>query len=103
MRVMIKYRIPVEVGNELVRTGKIGQLTQRILDDLKPEAAYFFPEGGVRSGLIVVDLRDASQIPEVSERFFRAYNASVEMTPVMVAEDLRKALPGVEEVVKTYG
>ena len=37
------------------------------------------------------------------ERFFRAYNASVEMTPVMVAEDLRKALPGVEEIVKSYG
>jgi hypothetical protein len=103
MRVMIKYRIPVETGNELVRSGQIGQLTQRILDDLKPEAAYFFPEGGERAGLIVLDLREASQIPEVGERFYLAYKATVEITPVMVAEDLRHALPNLGEVVKTYG
>ncbi len=102
MRVMVKFRFPVETGNEVVRTGKVGKVFQQIMDDLKPEAAYFFPEGGQRAGLLVFDMRESSQVAEVAERFWFGLHASVELTPVMAAEDLQKGLAGVEEVVKNY-
>jgi len=99
---MVKFRFPVETGNEVVRTGKVGKVFQRLMEELKPEATYFFPEGGERAGLIVFDMRESSQVAETAERFFFGLNARIEMTPVMNAEDLQKALAGVEEVVKNY-
>src|SRR5437763_15611682 len=103
MRMLLKFRFPVESGNEVIRTGKMAKVMQRILDELKPEAAYFFPEGGERAGLLVFDMRESSQVAEVAERFFFGLHASVEMTPVMTAEDLEKGLSGVETVVKDFG
>ena len=42
--------------------------------------------------LLVIDLKEAAQIPWVAERFFMGMNAEITFTPVMVAEDLQKGL-----------
>ena len=39
------------------------------VDEYKPEASYFYAENGRRTGLFVFDLKDAAQIPSVTERF----------------------------------
>ena len=44
MRMMARFTIPVESGNELIRSGKLNQSFERLMEDLKPEAAYFFPD-----------------------------------------------------------
>jgi hypothetical protein len=46
MRVMIKFTFPVDFGNEPIRNKKIKKVFQQIAEELKPEAAYFFPHGG---------------------------------------------------------
>jgi len=46
MRVMIKFALPVESSNTAIRTGKLEKVMHQIVEDLKPEAAYFFPTGG---------------------------------------------------------
>ena len=102
MRIMVKFRFPVETGNEDVRTGKIAKVFHQIVDELKPEAAYFFPEGGQRAGFLVIDMQESSQVAETAERFFFGMNASIEMTPVMAAEDLEKALSGVGTIIENY-
>lgn len=102
MRVMIKFRFPVEAGNSAVRSGKVEKVVQQIVEELKPEAAYFFPEGGERAGLFVVDMQESSQVAEIAERFFFGLNASIEMVPVMAAEDLQKGLSGVQGVIQRY-
>ena len=56
MRVMIKFTFPVDTGNDAIRSGKVGKVFKQIAQELKPEAAYFFPQGGERGGLIVVDM-----------------------------------------------
>jgi hypothetical protein len=48
-------------------------------------------------------MHDAAQIPALAEPWFHAFNASLEMVPVMVAEDLMKAGPAIEQAVKKYG
>ncbi len=54
MRVMIKFTFPIDTGNDAIRSGKVGKIFKQIAQELKPEAAYFFPQGGERGGLIVV-------------------------------------------------
>jgi hypothetical protein len=36
---------------------------KRILDELKPEAAYFTELGGRRTGLLIIHMEATSQIP----------------------------------------
>jgi len=35
------------------------------MDRVKPEAAYFFPEHGLRSAMMIFDMKDASEIPAI--------------------------------------
>jgi hypothetical protein len=98
----MKVSMPVEAGNAAARSGSLGKTIQSILADLKPEAAYFLDWDGKRTGFIVFDMQDASQIPVVAEPWFLALNASVEIHPVMTPADLAKAGPGIEAAVKKY-
>jgi hypothetical protein len=103
MRFMIKVLWDVEKGNELARKGILGKMAQSILEELKPEAAYFVAEGGKRSAILFVNMQDAAQIPAIAEPWFLAVNASVEFQPVMVMEDLLKAGPSIEKAAKKFG
>jgi hypothetical protein len=48
-------------------------------------------------------MNDASEIPAIAEPWFIAFNAAVEVSPVMLPEDLQKAAPAIAEAVKAYG
>jgi hypothetical protein len=101
---LLKVSIPVEAGNAAVRAGTLGTTVERILADLKPEAAYFFADdNGNRSGSIVFDMKDTSQIPALAEPWFMAFNAKVSFRPVMNAQDLTAGAPGIAEAAKQYG
>ena len=102
MRFLVKVNIPVEAGNEAARAGKLGTTIQSILADLKPEAAYFTDNNGQRTALLFLEMRDASQIPAIAEPWFLAFNASIEIHPVMVPDDLAKAGSAIEAAVKKY-
>lgn len=102
MRTLLKVTIPVDRGNDAIESGSLAKTIESILHDLKPEAAYFTTVEGKRSGLIVFDLKDTSQIPAVAEPWFIAFNAQVEIQPVMNQEDLKKALSGIETAVRKY-
>ncbi len=39
------------------------------MNKLKPEAAYFLPEHGLRSAIMFFDMKDASEIPGIAEPF----------------------------------
>jgi hypothetical protein len=103
MRMMIKFALPVEAGNDAVRSGKLQKVFQQLLEDIKPEAGYFFPNGGERGGFFVVDMQESSQVAEIAERFFFGLNAKIDMVPVMAADDLQKALSGLADTIQRYG
>jgi hypothetical protein len=102
MRTMLRFKFPVDAGNDIIRTGKIGKVFEQLTADLKPEAAYFYPEAGERGGIMVFDMQDESWIAGVVERFSFGLHAKIELMPVMNQDDLQKALAGIEEIVKNY-
>jgi hypothetical protein len=82
---------------------KAAKSVSAAVEELKPEAAYFTPQGGDRSGFFVVNMQDSSQIAATAERFFFGLNARVDMVPVMAPDDLQKALSGVPGIIDRYG
>lgn len=104
MRMLLRVSIPVETGNASAKAGTLGSTIEQILADLKPEAAYFFADdNGQRSGSIVFDMKNSSEIPRIAEPWFLAFNAKVSFRPIMNPEDLAKAGPSIGEAAKQYG
>jgi hypothetical protein len=103
MRFLLKVSIPVEAGNEAARKGRLGETIAAILAEQKPEAVYFLDQNGQRTAFIFFEMQDASQIPAVAEPWFLAFNASLELHPVMIPDDLKKATPHIQQAVKKYG
>jgi len=103
MRMLLRVSIPAEAGNAAVKEGTLGTTIERILADLKPEAAYFFADDdGQRSGSVVFDMKDPSQLPAIAEPWFLAFNARVSLRPVMTPQDLAKAAPSLGKAAKQY-
>jgi len=102
MRFLVKVNIPVESGNAAAKAGKLGATIQSILDDLKPETVYFTDDNGQRTAFLFLQMQDASQIPAIAEPWFLAFNAGIEIHPVMVPDDLAKAGDAIEKAVKKY-
>ena len=104
MRMLLRVSIPVETGNAAAKAGTLGSTVEQIVADLKPEAAYFFADDdGQRSGSIVFDMKDASEIPAIAEPWFLAFNAKVSFRPIMNPQDLAKAGPSIGAAAKRYG
>jgi hypothetical protein len=101
---LLRVSIPVEAGNAAAKAGTLGSTVEKILADLKPEAAYFFPDdNGQRSGSVVFDMKDSSQIPAIAEPWFLAFNAKISLRPVMNPQDLATAVPSITKAGQQYG
>lgn len=103
MRCLLKVSLPIKEGNAAIAEGSLGKTIESILNDLKPEAAYFAEDNGTRTGFIFFNLENSSQIPAVAEPWFLAFNAKVEFHPAMNMADLKNAMPGIESAVRKYG
>ena len=103
MRMLLKVSIPVETGNAAAVKGTLSSTIQQILADLRPEAAYFSEDGGERTGYIIFDMKEASQLPAIAEPWFLAFNARLTVRPAMSLQDLSEGLPGMQMAVKSYG
>jgi hypothetical protein len=90
MRMLLKVNVPAKAGNVAAKSGELQRSIQATMAKLKPEAAYFFPENGNRSMLMVFDMQGSWQLPATVESLFEAFDASITLTPVMNAEDLAR-------------
>lgn len=71
--------------------------------EIKPESAYFTAEGGKRTGYMIVNINDPSEIPGMAEPFYLSFGADVAFYPAMSPQDLANAGPSIEHAVKKYG
>jgi hypothetical protein len=97
MRVMMKVSIPVESGNRAIKDGILPKTFMAFIEQHKPEATYFTAQGGNRTAFVFFDLEDPTMIPTVAEPFFQNLGASIEISPVMNAADMKA---GVEKAMK---
>jgi hypothetical protein len=92
MRTLLKVTMPVGAGAPTVKDGTIERVLGETANRLRPEAAYFYPENGHRTAIMIFDLKSPSDIPAIAEPLFTELNGTVEMHPVMNADDLKKGV-----------
>ena len=101
MRMLLHAMFPTEPFNALVRDGKAGEILQKILEELKPEAVYFTEEDGMRAALLVVEVAGASDIPKIAEPFFLNFDAECRLRIVMSPAELKNS--GLDALGKKWG
>jgi hypothetical protein len=79
-------------AEEAVKDGSLHKIFEATMSKLKPEAAYFVAEHGLRSAMMFFEMKDASEIPAIAEPLFAGLNARLQLLPVMNADDLKKGL-----------
>jgi len=89
---MLHVAMDTETSNRLVQDGTMGSTIEGILAALKPEAAYFHAQDGRRGFTLVVDAPDGAALPSFAEPMWLQLGASVEVEPVMNAEELAAGL-----------
>jgi hypothetical protein len=103
MRFMISARMPTEKANAAIKDGSFAQNLQSIMEELKPEAAYFTDVDGARGGYFIVNMDDASELPAKAEPLFFGLGATIQVHLVMTPEDLERATPALEQAAQKYG
>lgn len=102
MRFLITFSFPSETGNKKIAQPEFGAQFGALFKEIGAEAAYLCPVGGQRGGYVVVNFTDASMIGSIAEKFWLWLNADIEITPVMVPDDLVKAMPEIKTSVHKY-
>jgi hypothetical protein len=64
--VHVQNSFPVEAGNAAAKKEGFKAI-ESILGQQKPEAAYLAAENGKRTGILVINMQDASEIPAIAE------------------------------------
>jgi hypothetical protein len=100
MRMLMNVKIPHEPFNGFVRDGTAGKKLQKILEAIKPQAAYFTEQHGCRGAVLVIDMKDASAIPSLAEPWFLTFNADCEFRIAMTPDDLARS--GIDQMAKSW-
>jgi hypothetical protein len=91
MRFFLYVQIPTEAGNTIVQDPNLLLKIEDYINNVKAEAAYFGPSNGNRTMFFVVNMDTADMIPKILEPLFQDFKARVEVHPIMVLDDLKKA------------
>jgi hypothetical protein len=97
---LLNITIPHEPFNTLVRNGTVGGTLDKIMKELKPEAAYFTEQDGARGAILVVNVEHPSQVPTFAEPWFLHFNADVKFRVAMTPDDLAKS--GLDAIAKKW-
>jgi len=100
MKMLLNVTLPHQPFNAAVKDGTAASKLNRILEATRPEAVYFTEQNGHRGAVLVLDLPDASKIPALVEPWMLAFEADIELRPVMTPEDLKRA--GLDELGKKW-
>ena len=91
MRMIMLVQFPIEPFNTAVKNGTAGPKIKQILDDAKPEAAYFSERDGQPRRNSHRQRQSPTEIPKLAEPWFLNFNAEVEFRVAMTPEDLAHA------------
>ena len=100
MKMLLRVVMPHEPFNSMVRQGTVGKVLEKIMAEIKPEAAYFSLEDGYRSALLVININKPGDYIKYAEPFFLQFNAKIDYKIVISPEEMRAS--GLEEIGKKY-
>jgi hypothetical protein len=100
MRMLLHVRIPHEEFNAAVRDGSVGRKIKQILEGIKAEAVYFTEYDGRRGAIMIINIKDPSEVPRFAEPWFLSFNADVQFHIAMTPEELGRA--GLDEIGKKW-
>jgi len=92
MRILMTVQFDTEKASKAIEGQSMATFMESVIERLKPEAAFFGAKDGMRTGFIVFDLQQPSQIPTVVEPFFQKLGARIDLMPVMDFDDVRIGL-----------
>jgi hypothetical protein len=103
MLFIVKATIPNEAGNEMVRSGPAMQaLLDKIMSDIRPEAAYFSVADGQRTLFLIVNIDAGEEMVRIAEPLWLGVEADIDIYPAMSVSDFDKAGPIIGSVVPKY-
>jgi hypothetical protein len=73
---------------------------KQILEEIKAEAVYFTNYDGRRGAIMIINIKDPSEVPKFAEPWFLSFNADVQFHIAMTPEELGRA--GLEELGKKW-
>jgi hypothetical protein len=92
MRVLLTVELDTAMANAAIADKTLAETMSSTLAPVKPEAAYFGAKDGRRTGFIVFDLHEPSDIPSVVEPFMQKLGAKISIIPVMNLDDVQEGL-----------
>jgi len=96
------YDLNLQVDGEFRELKQVRQALadplQEIIEAIKPEAVYFTEHNGSRGATLVVDVKQASDIPSLAEPWFLTFDADVDFRIAMTPEDLGRS--GIEALAR---
>lgn len=92
MRFIVTAKIPTEAGNRMIKNPNFLQELENYINNVKAEASYFFEADGDRTFAFIINFESPDMIPSIAEPLFQNFGAKVELHPVMLLDDLKKAI-----------
>ena len=90
MRMLLRTRIPVEHGNRAAKDGSMTKAFESIFEKLKPEAAYFSMDDGLRAVYIFYDIDAEYKFLEIHEPLFAAMGGAIYEQPALNWHDIKR-------------
>jgi hypothetical protein len=92
MRTLAKICLDTAAASAAIQNDTLGRMIQESLAAIRPEAAYFTLAEGKRTAYIVFDMKEPGDMVPTFEPWMIGAGATIELTPVMTAEDVGAGL-----------
>lgn len=94
MRMMLKIKFPPDSGTRAAIDGSMVKAFQILKEQLKPEAAYFSMEDGMRCAYVFYDAKHLPDFVKIHEPLIQTTGALVYDAPALTWEDMAQAMEG---------
>jgi hypothetical protein len=103
MKFLVRATIPIDTGNEMVRSGPDMQaLIDKVMADVQPEAVYFCIESGQRTVYSVVNVTESADFVRIAEPLWLSLGCDVDIIPAMTPDDFAAAAPHLQSAASKY-
>jgi len=99
MRFAIQFEVPIEVGNAFERDPKATELLAKLMEPMKPEAAYLCSTR--RYGIIIVNADSQEELNKMIFPLWHSFKTYPQVDPVFTLEEIPEIYKQLGELVKT--